>query len=510
MTAQAAVATPNRLATETGALLLRQGGSAVDAAIGASASLAVCYPHMTSLGGDMLALIWPYGSSQPLGYNASGAAGAAATWQAIAAQGHQFMPQRGADSITVPGAVDGWDAIWRRFGKLDWKSLLDPAAALAADGFAASDGLCLSVAEMAPMLKQEPTLRRLLLPRSRPIRPGELVCQPELAASLRRLASAGGRDLYEGRLATRIGSFLDSIGGIIDSADLLRHRGQWVDPVLVDFRGHTVFTMPPNSQGLALLALLGRLEQTSWPGSSADRVDDLDAYGRAWSEVSRLRSQHIADPRFHPCSLVDFDRSAGGRSEQPMPAGDTVCICTTDSSGTMVCLIQSLCSAFGSGLVAGDTGILMHNRGSFFRLDPAHPNVLQGGKRPFHTLMPTMVELVSGARLAIGTMGSSGQPQIVSQVLGRIFEQGLGPQEAIAAPRCIFDQGQGPEPSWLAQVEQTEASDVGDGLRQRGWQVVSLASHDHAFGHAQAILTGSDGRAVAGFDPRSDGSAEIL
>jgi gamma-glutamyltranspeptidase / glutathione hydrolase len=495
---------------------LRAGGTAVDAAVCAAAVLGVVEPFMTGIGGDCFMLIWDPASQQLHGLNGSGRAPRAATREAIVARGHTSMPMLGMLPVTVPGAVDAWCEALARFGRRSLAEALAPAVDYASGGFPVSE-IIASQWSFAAALLQHEDARRAFTIDGRPPRLGEIVQLPELAASLRALA-AGGRDVfYRGELARAIADCARAHGGLIDEGDLADHRSSWVEPIATDYRGTEVCELPPNGQGLTALLALNILECFDLEHAAADARAHLqiEAVKLAFAD----RNRWIADPeQVHVPVHALLDKAyAQGRaalirpeaalkrvSSGALPASDTVYLTTADRDGMVVSLINSLYLAFGSGMVAGHTGIALQNRGFGFTLDPAHPNCIAPGKRPFHTIIPGMLLRDGRPLVSFGVMGGDMQAQGHVQLVSHLLDAGCNVQEAIEQPRFNFLGGD------RVALEAALASRVAADLTRRGHVVEdeSAALLAGGFGGAQAIaIDPTSGAYWGGSDSRKDGCA---
>ena len=468
------IATPHRAASEAGAQVLRDGGNAIDAAIAADAVLCVVYPHMTSLGGDLMAIVWPAGEPQPYGLIGAGRSGEHATIDAVRAAGFTTMPERGAMTITVPGTVEAWGRLIERFGSLGWAPVLEPAAALAADGYTITPQLSEFLKAAAPMLGREQPAY-MLYP---PMDAGMTLRNPDLASVLSDIARHGFNTFYRGEVGTAIAAAIQKRGGFVTARDLATHHSSWVDPLRGAYRDLTVLELPPPTQGIAALAMLRELDR-GWGD------DFVGAFKSARDVAYALRDRTVSDPDF---AIPD--------------GGDTIYLCCADEHGNLVSLIQSVSFDFGSGIVAEGTGILLQNRGCYFSLDPRHVNRLEPRKRTMHTLIPAMA-LRDGRPWALfGTMGGDAQPQLQTQVLINLVDHGLEPQEAVTRPRLRIRGG--------GQLD-VEADYPGAGeLARADPRVVLMPSRHHEFGHAHAIVIDGPNAWRAGADPRSDGSVETV
>ena len=513
---QGMACTSQPLASMAAAETLRAGGNAVDAAVCAAGVLGVVEPFMTGIGGDCFMLIWDPRTERLYGLNGSGRAPRAATAEAIAARGHSVMPMHGMLAVTVPGAVDAWCEALERFGARSLGAALAPAVDYAADGFPVSEIIAAQWGFAATLLQHDDA-RRAFTVDGRAPHLGEVVRLPELAASLRALA-AGGRDVfYRGELARAIAECARAHGGLLDETDLADHRSTWVEPIGTDYRGTTVCEIPPNGQGLTALLALNILECFDLADAAPDARAHLqiEAVKLAFAD----RNRWIADPEHVDVpvrALLDKayaqGRAALIRPETALkriasgaPAGsDTVYLTTADRDGMIVSLINSLYLAFGSGMVAGHTGIALQNRGFGFSLDPAHPNCIAPGKRPFHTIIPGML-LRDGRPLAsFGVMGGDMQAQGHVQLVSHLIDGGCNVQEAIEQPRFNFLGGD------RVALENGLGAAVGADLARRGHVVEdeSAALLAGGFGGAQAIAVDpASGTYWGGSDPRKDGCA---
>jgi gamma-glutamyltranspeptidase/glutathione hydrolase len=531
------VATPHPLATRAGLDVLLRGGTALDAAVAAGATLAVVYPHMTGLGGDSFWLLWDARAGRLRALQACGAAAQGATPALYRVRGLAEIPARGPlAALTVPGAVDGWweahrlsrDALG---SPLPWADLLADAIRHAADGFAVSPCQARVTAGARDLLERagEPAFaafRAAFLapgsPGTAPA-PGAPLRQPALARTLERLCAEGGRAFYEGGVAEALARGAEAAGSPLRAGDLRAHRSRWVEPVTVPYRGGLAASVPPPCQGLAALAILGMLDAADVAARGSDSADYVHLVVEATKLAFDDRDRWLADPEQVPIPVSRYldpaylraqaDRIAAGRAA-PVPArasvdrGDTVACVTADAAGHAVSLIQSLYHEWGSGVVAGDTGVVLQNRGAFFSLDPAHPNALAPGKRPGHTLTPFM--WLSGGRPALvaGTMGGEGQPQTLAALTTRVVDFGLDVQAAVEAPRWLHGRTWGQATRALTLEDRFEHG-VGEELARRGHPVRVAEAWSDLLGHAQAIRAGgADGLLVGAGDPRADGPAQ--
>jgi len=482
------IATPHRIASEVGAQVLRDGGNAVDAVIAADAVLCVVYPHMTSVAGDLMAIVWAAGAAAPVGIIGAGRSGEHATIEAVRSRGHSEMPSRGVLTVTVPGTVEAWGRLLERFGTFGLGAVLEPAAALARDGYIITAQLSQFLMQAAGWLGRERAAYALYPP----MEPGMLLRNPDLASVLHDTGRGGINSFYRGEIAAAIASAIEKRDGLVTHRDLATHRSDWVDPISFPYRDLIVYELPPPTQGLAAAAMLVRLE--------------AGAPFQAAREASyALRDRYITDPDFSATPVAPFLDAAhvpAGKGAA-REGGDTVYLCAADEHGNLVSLIQSVAFDFGSGVVAEGTGMLLQNRGAYFSLDPSHVNRLEPKKRTMHTLIPAMASRQGRPWAAFGSMGGDLQPQLQAQVLMNLVDHKLDPAEAVASPRKAIL----PDGVTLA----VEADYPGAGELARADQKVVLMPPRHpSFGHAHAVVVDGPATWRGGADPRSDGSVEYV
>lgn len=517
-----AVASPHHSATLAGIRVLDAGGTAIDAAIAVNAVLGVVYPHMTGIGGDAFWLVYEGASGRVHALNGSGRCAARADPQLFGGRGLDAVPATGPlAAITVPGAVDSWFTAHERFGRLPMGDLIEHAVRLARDGVPVTRGLAGFVAGEVDTLRKSPGLSRLFLPGGHIVTEGDVVPMGELAATLEMVARDGRDAFYRGALAAAIGEAVTAAGGVMAAEDLGAHSSTWTEPISTTYRGLTCYQHPPNSQGIVHLMALNLLEGFDLPGTGPESAEYVHLCVEAAKLAYADRDRYLADPDHasvptaHLLSKVYADelreRMSPGLAAAPVsprdPFGDTTCTVVVDREGTAATVIQSLCHAFGSGFVAGDTGVLLHNRGAKFSLNAGHPNVLRPGKRPAHTLMPGLLCRDGELLLAYGTMGGDGQPQTNTALVTRVVDFGLDVQAAIDAPRWLYGQfwGERSNDLWVERG-------VGDGTVERlerfGQPVRVVEDRADIMGHAQAIqVDKARGVVLAGSDPRGDGCA---
>ncbi len=514
------VAAPHALAAQAGLDLLKAGGNAVDAAIAANAMLQVVYPFLCGLGGDLFALVWDAPSRTLIGLNASGRAPRAATIERYHALGYATMPYHGIHSITVPGCVSGWGMLAERFGRLGLARALQPAIGYARDGFPVGPGLSQALARMDQLAFTHRSFRDNYLPGGRIPAAGSLTTAPALAESLGAVAAGGPDAFYHGPLAQRIAAFFAREGGLVTEEDLAAHLAEWVAPLSVPFGGLEVCELPPNTQGVTALQMLGMtagLTLGDDPLSARTVHLEVEAKKLAFAD----RAAHVTDierMRLRPETLIATDYLAERRALISVErarattatagyAGDTIYLCAADGDGSAISLIQSNYSGFGSGLVVDGTGISLQNRGAYFSLEPTAANALEPGKRTLHTLIPSMALRDGRPVVVFGAMGGDGQPQTHLQVYTNLLRYGMNIQAAIESPRWVHGADEAGQPETL-HVERLFPDATVAALQAMGHDVALAAPLDSAMGHANGIVIDEDtGVLRGGSDPRAEGAA---
>ncbi len=515
------MAASSPLATQAGLRVLADGGNAVDAALAAAAVVGVVEPMMNGLGGDMAAMVWREDEQRVYGLNASGRCPEGLT--AGRFTGRQTMPQAGWETVTVPGACDGYSVLHERFATRPLSELVAPAVGFARDGFPVGESIAHVWAYGAGRLDQFGTAGYLM--DGRPPLPGQRFRHPELADTWELFGREGREGFYTGPVAHEIARACAAGGGAVTEADLASQRAEWVEPIGVGYRGRQILEMPPNGQGIIALVALGILALVDLGSlSPADRMHlEIEATRIGFEEADLL----VGDPR---CVEVDVDtvlteaalsrlhaqidpRRARTRPVATSSHGDTTYLCVADAAGNSVSLITSISDVFGAGVVAGNTGVLMHNRGAAFSLDPESPNLIAPGRRPRHSILPAMAMHEGRPEIVFGCMGGNMQPQGHVQLLVNVLDLDMGLQEAIDAPRFRILEGD------EIAFEETLGAELVDDLEHRGHQPVtgdpppSDWTSPQAFarsfkGSAQMIRFHRDhGSLEGGTDPRLDGVA---
>lgn len=519
---QGMVVSPHRLASIAGQQILRQGGNAVDAAIATNAALGVVYPHMTGLGGDAFWLIYDAKSQQIYGLNGSGRSAQAATVDFYHNRGYTTIPQRGIlSAITVPGAVASWGDAHTRFGHLPWAEVLQPAIALAEQGYPVTASQSRWTQRDRSFLSQDATATQLFMPQGQVPKAGTILHNPLQTRTLQNLATEGSDSFYQGNIASRITQALHQQGSLLSAADFATHTSTWIDPIHTTYRGHTIWELPPNTQGFTVLQILNLIEAFDLQRIGHDTPDYYHLLIEATKLAFADRDRWLTDPDFLPIPLTELisktyaarrrDRISFTQTQAYLPGtigGDTTYSAFVDRDGNAVSLIQSLYFDFGSGVMAGDTGVLLQNRGSFFALDQTQVNCLAPRKRTFHTLIPGLVTHADGSlHLVFGTMGGEGQPQTQIALLTRLLDFGFDPQTAIDWPRWVWGRTWGETISTLTLEGRLSAA-VQAELRRRGHDLRVVPDWSDQLGHAHIIrIDATTGELQAGCDPRSDGEA---
>ncbi|HEV2678576.1 MAG TPA: gamma-glutamyltransferase family protein [Aliidongia sp.] len=516
------VSTSQPLAAQAGLRMLWKGGNAVDAAIAAAATLMIVEPVSNGLGSDCFAILWD--GKELIGLNSSGVAPAAwspeyfARKYGVDGNGLAQRPIRGWDAVTVPGAVAGWAALHDRFGKLPFADLLEPAIEIAERGHSIAPIVAYKWAAAIPALEDQPGYAEAFMPNGRAPRPGEKFTFKAAARTLRLLAKHGASTYYEGEIAEQIAAFSVACGGSMTLDDLRNYRPEWVTPISKRYRGYDVHEIPPNGQGIAALIALGILDQFDLAGMAVDQVDSqhlqIEAMKLAFADIYR----YVSDPRsmeVTPAEMLDDGYLAEraklidmGKARDPgfgMPkSGGTIYLSAADESGMMISFIQSNYMGFGSGIVVPGAGISLQNRGVGFSMDPRSPNVVGGGKRPFHTIIPAFLTKDGAPVMSFGVMGGDMQPQGHMQTVVRMLDYQQNPQAACDAPRWKVNR------DFTLDIESTMRRDTVEGLEARGHRLKSIDDPYMDFGSGQFIWRLSDDPDhgyVAASDSRRDGHA---
>ena len=512
ITQQGMAATSQTLASQAGAQILAKGGSAVDAAIAANAVLGVVEPMMNGIGGDLFVIYWDAKTGKLTGLNASGPAPKALSAECLRAKGFQTIPE-GIHTVTVPGAVDGWAKMHEKFGKLPWKDLFQAAIAYAEEGFPVTED-----AQRYWVRRTQPETNRVFQPGGRAPRVGEVFKNPEMGRALRILAEKGRDAFYKGEIADAILKTSKSLGGTMTADDLSSFTSEWVSPISSEYRGWRVYELPPNSQGIAALEMLNIMEAMpagkGGPYAAEELHRRIEAMKLAYSDL-----KYNGDPRFAAIPVrgllsKDYARTRAAsidpaKSNCDVAAGapvfgETTYLTTVDKDGNIASWIQSLFNYFGSGITVQGMGFLLHDRGNNFTLTPGSPNVLAGGKRPSHTIIPGFMEK-GDQHIGFGIMGGSNQAMAHAQFVSNVVDYGMNVQQAMEAARFRKTGAPGCDVRIEGRVPKASV----ESLKQKGHQVELVREYDsQVTGRGQAILYNSTTSTKFGAsDPRADGSA---
>ena len=510
------VASCHPLASLAGVEVLRAGGNVVDAAIATNGVLAVTQPNYCGVGGDLYCLYHEAATGRIHCLLGAGRSGARADLATLRARGLTEVPPVGAGSVSVPGATRAWRMLLDRFGTVPMRRLLEPAVHYAAEGFPLSDIVCQAVQDRQALF-DDPEWRRLFIPGGVYPKPGQLFRQPDLARTLTEL----GEDpelFYRGRVAKAIAARMET-DGFLTAEDLAAHEGEWGEAISTTYRGYTVYETPPPTQGLAALLGLNILEGFDVASIPIHSVEHLHLLVEATKLAYADRDRWIADPahaRLPVTGLLAKAYAARRRAAfDPRKAqayaagdfeGDTTGFVVADGQGNVISVIQSLFRSFGAGVVPPGTGVVLQNRGAYFNTDPAHPNVFAPRKRPFHTLLASIVTHESRPVIGFSTMGGDGQAMFHVQALSNAIDYGMEIQEAIERPRFMYGRLVPGEPADLLRIEGRVPRDVVEELRHRGHNVQVVSDWFTQMGHAHAI-TLTDGTLRGGADARGDGCA---
>ncbi|HET6957775.1 MAG TPA: gamma-glutamyltransferase [Vicinamibacterales bacterium] len=530
------IATSQPMASAAGLKVLQEGGNAIDAAVTAAAVLAVVEPSMTGIGGDLFAIVYDAKTKTLHALNASGRSAYAATPQEYAKRGQTRMPGTGVLSVTVPGVVEGWSELLSKYGTLPMSKAVAPAIEYAKNGYAVSEIISGQWKASEKKLAADPVTAATFLPNGHALQAGEIFTNPHLAATLEAVAKGGRDAFYKGAIARAIVADMRKRDGLLDERDFAEHKADWVDPISTTYRGYDVYETPPNTQGFVVLEMLNILEGFDVKAMGHNSPEALHALIEAKRIAFADRAAYDGDPASVPASVlktliskeyaalrrkeIDPQHAAESYKAGVMPGvpptaaiaealqnftgmdrGDTIYMTAADGKGNFVSLIQSLFSDFGSGVVAGDTGILLHNRGSAFNLTPGSPDQIAPHKRPLHTLIPAFVMKDGKPWLSFGVMGGDHQAQGHTQVLLNAIDFGMNVQEAGEAARVTHGNNG-------LLVESNVPESVRAALIQRGHKVTSNANPGGAFGGFQGImLDPRTGVLMGGSDVRKDGLA---
>lgn len=514
------VAAEQPLAAQAGAMILASGGNAVDAAVATNAVMGLTSPMMNGIGGDLFALVWDAKAKKLHGLNASGWAPAALTIEKLRSLGHADMPSGGIHSVTVPGAVDGWDKLVSRFGRLKMAEVLAPAIRYAEEGFPVSEIVAHYWQGSVRLLQQDENAAKTFLPGGRGLRVGEIFKNADLADTYRRIAAEGRDAYYRGDIARRMVETSRRLGGTMAADDLAEFSSEWVEPISTTYRGWTVSEIPPSGQGIAALMMLNLMEEFPLGEYGAGSADAFHVMIEAKKLAYADLMNYVADMKFSKvpvggmlskkyakerAKLIDRRSASEGQEpgKPPRVGPDTTYLCAVDRDGNMVSLIQSNYMGFGTGIVADGTGFSLQNRGALFTLEADHSNALAGRKRPFHTIIPGFMEK-GDVRIAFGIMGGFNQAQAHAQFVSNVVDHRMNIQAALEAPRFTKLSFKGRD----VMVESRLPARTREELEARGHVLQVRGEFSDRVGGGQAVMRDfAAGVNYGGSDPRKDGAA---
>ncbi len=517
------VAASQPLAARAGVQILERGGNAIDAAIGANATIGLMEPTGNGIGGDLFAIIYMAESGELYGLNASGWAPKELTIEFLASKNIETMPRRGIYAVTVPGVVAGWDALRGRFGTLPFTEILAPAIYYAENGFPVSEVIARSWKRSEDLHKQHPNATKTFLIDGRAPKAGEIFRNPDLRASLRRIAENGRDGYYKGKTAGAILAISEEMDGVFTAEDLAEFEPEWMTPIKTTYRGWNVYEIGPNTQGIAALMMLNLMEELPLGDYGFHSTKALHVMIEAKKLAYADMLHYVGDPRFSPipvpemldkahaaerAKLIDPSRAQCSVTPSEFPGvtdaegGDTIYMTVIDKDGNIVSLIQSNYSGFGSGLVPPGAGFMLHNRGALFTMEPDQPNTLEPRKRPLHTIIPAFMEK-GDVRIGFGIMGGWNQAQAHAQYVANIVDYGMNIQEALEAGRFTkgsFDGCDLRMESWIPEAVREE-------LGALGHEIDVIPPRTGGFGSGQAVMSDGTGVHYGASEPRHDGAA---
>jgi len=508
------VSTSQVLASQAGAAILAQGGTAVDAAIAANAVLGVVEPMMCGIGGDLFVMYRDAKTGQITGLNASGPAPRAMTIEALQSKGLKAMDKTGIHSATVPGCVRGWEAMHRRHGKLPWKTLFQTAIRLASDGFPMQE--MVGRVWESELVRKDPEGLRVFYPNGKTPPVGEIFRNPDLANAMRLIAANGADDFYKGEVAKAILAKSAKLGGLLTAEDLAAFEPEWVTPLSTTYRGWRVHELPPNGQGLAALSMLNILEnfQAEAPYSATSFHRKIEAMKLAYADL-----KYVADPRLvkvpaagmiskpyaaQRAKLIHTDKAnCAVEPGQPPASSDTTYFSVVDRDGNIASWIQSVSGLWASGVTVDGMGFHLHNRGGGFSFDKSQPNALAPGKRPFHTIIPAIMQK-GDLHIGFGIMSGANQPLAHAQFVSYLADHNMNLQAALEAPRFTKSRATGCD----VIIESRVGLDSLQTLSAKGHQITIAQPYTARMGRGNAVMHNAKTKVnTAASDPRADGSA---
>jgi gamma-glutamyltranspeptidase/glutathione hydrolase len=520
-------ATSHPLATQVALDMLKAGGTAVDAAIAANATLGLMEPTGCGIGGDLFAIAWDAENEELTGLNASGRSPGSLALEYLREQGLQQVPYLGPLSVSVPGAVDGWFELHDRYGRLPMNDLLAPAVRYAREGFPVSEVIADGWQADAEERREYPGFSDTFMPGGAPPGKGDIFRNPRLADTYEQIAAGGREAFYKGDIARKIDAYMAEHGGFLRYEDLAAHESEWVDPLSTSYRGYDIYELPPNGQGIAALQMLNILEGYDLRGMGFGSAAYIHTFVEAKKLVYEDRARFYADPAFYQAPidrlisksyaaerrrLIDPDRAAPAypAGDAMLETGDTIYLTVADEQGNMISLIQSNYGGMGSGMTPGDLGFGLQNRGALFSLEDGHPNVFEPGKRPFHTIIPAFVMKDGEPWMSFGVMGGGMQPQGHVQILVNMIDFGMNLQEAGDAARIRHTGSSQPTGEVMSDggtvyLESAISDAARDELRKMGHEI---GTERTTYGGYQAIRRDpQQGVYYGASESRKDGQA---
>jgi gamma-glutamyltranspeptidase/glutathione hydrolase len=517
------VATSHPLATQIGLDILKQGGTAIDAAIAANIALGLMEPTGNGIGGDLFAIVWDSKTQKLHGLNASGPAPRNITIDYFVKQGLKKIPPYGPLPVTVPGAVDGWVKLHEKFGKMDFKLLFEPTIEYAKSGFPVTETIAYYLDRSQKRFENYPNFNDVWTKNGRMPQKGEIFKNPQLAKTLEVIASKGRAGFYEGPIARTMADFIQSQGGFLTYEDLASFHSEWTPPVSSNYRGYEVWELPPNGQGIAALQILNMLENYDLKSLGLFSAEYIHLFTEAKKLAFADRAKYYADPLFEKIpveelisksyakeriKLIDANHVAKTDEAGILKNGDTIYLTAADQYGNMISLIQSNYRGMGSGMVPPGLGFMLQDRGELFSLDKNHKNSLKGGKRPFHTIIPAFVTKDGKPFMSFGVMGGATQPQAHAQIIINIVDFGLNLQEAGDAPRIVHSGSTQPTDEIMKDggtlsIESGFGDEIEKQLAKKGH---NIKYEKGIFGGYQAIML-KDGVYYGASETRKDGQA---
>jgi len=517
------IATSHPLATQIGLDILKKGGTAIDAAIAANIALGLMEPTGSGMGGDLFAIVWDAKEHKLFGLNASGPAPQSISLDYFKEQKLNKIPPFGPLPVTVPGAVDGWVKLHEKFGNQSFASLFQPTIEYARKGFPVTETIAYYLDKSKDVFKKYPNFAEVWMREGKTTKKGEIFKNPQLAKTLEIISNKGRAGFYEGAVAKTISDFIQTQGGFLSYQDLAEFHSEWVEPVTTNYRGYDIWELPPNGQGVAALQILNILENFDVKKMGLFSSEYIHLFVEAKKLAFADRAKHYADPNFAkiPIKQLISKSYAKGRAaliDPEKPAlvdqsgisqnGDTIYLTAADEYGNMISLIQSNYRGMGSGMVPPGLGFMLQDRGELFSLKEGHKNVIKGGKRPFHTIIPAFVTKDNQPYISFGVMGGATQPQAHAQVLINLIDFGYNLQEAGDAPRMVHSGSTQPTDEEMTSggtlsLEKGFGEDIEQALKKMGH---NIKYEKGIFGGYQAIML-KDGVYFGASESRKDGQA---